>query len=299
MFPDVGALLRANPSGKDHDMTILVTGASGHLGRLIIQQLLAHGVDAAEIVAGARTPAAVADLGVRAVAFDYDDPDTLRAGLAGVDRLVLVSGSVPGGRVAQHRNVIDAAVQAGVSALAYTSIYGGDSALPLAPEHVATEALIAASGIPHVLLRNNWYIENYVRDVAGAAETGTIAAAVGDARVAGAARVDFAEAAAVAITDDAYLGRTLELAGDAPFSYADLAAAASEIHGRDVQYVPLTPEQQRETLLGYGLDEGTVEFVVALDAGIAAGALDSGDRTLSQIIGRPTTPLVEGLRAAL
>lgn len=198
-------------------MTILVTGASGHLGRLIIQQLLERGVDAADIVAGARTPAAVADLGVRAVAFDYDAPETLRAGLVGVDRLVLVSASVPGARVAQHRNVIDAAVEAGVSAIAYTSIYGGDSALPLAAEHVQTEALLAASGLPTVLLRNNWYIENYARDVATAAESGRITAAVGDAKVAGAARVDFAAAAAVAITDDAYLGRTLELAGDLPF----------------------------------------------------------------------------------
>ncbi|WP_125129895.1 hypothetical protein [Microbacterium sp. 10M-3C3] len=150
-----------------------------------------------------------------------------------------------------------------------------------------------------MLLRNNWYIENYARDVATAAETGRITAAVGDAKVAGAARVDFAAAAAVAITDDAYLGRTLELAGDVPFSYADLAAAASEIHGREVVYDAVTPEQLRANLLGFGLDEGTAGFVVALDEGIAAGALDSDDHTLSQVIGRPTTPLAEALRAAL
>lgn len=281
-------------------MTILVTGASGHLGRLVVDRLLARGVAAADIVAGARTPDKAADLaerGVRVVAFDYDAPETLAAALAGVDRVVLVSASEPGKRTPQHRAVIDAAVAAGVSAFVYTSLFHADtSVLPLAQEHRETEEILAASGLPAVVLRNNWYIENYAGDVARAADTGVIAAAVGDARVAGAARIDFAEAAAVVVTDDAYLGRTLELAGDIPFSYADLAAAAAEVLGRDVAYQPLTQEQLLAGLAAAGLDEQVAGFVAGLDAGIAAGALDSDDRTLSQLIGRPTTPLVDALR---
>ncbi|QCQ17442.1 NmrA family NAD(P)-binding protein [Microbacterium sp. RG1] len=284
-------------------MTVLVTAASGHLGRLIVESLLARGVAASDVVAGSRSLDKVADLaerGVRTAVVDYDAPETLDAAFAGIDRVVLVSGSEVGKRLAQHQAVIDAAVAAKVGGLVYTSLYHATtSPLPLAAEHVATEEALAASGLPHTILRNNWYIENYAQDVARAAESGVIAAAVADGKVAAAARADFAEAAAVVATDDAYLGRVLELAGDVAFGYADLAAAAAEIHGRDVTYVALSEEHLLEALRGAGLDEGTAGFVAALDAGIAAGALDSQDRTLSQLIGRPTTSLVEGLRAAL
>lgn len=284
-------------------MTILVTAASGHLGRLIVESLLARGVAASDVVAGSRSLDKVADLaerGVRTAVVDYDAPETLDAAFAGIDRVVLVSGSEVGKRLAQHQAVIDAAAAAKVGGLVYTSLYHATtSPLPLAAEHVATEEALAASGLPHTILRNNWYIENYAQDVARAAESGVIAAAVADGKVAAATRADFAEAAAVVATDDAYLGRVLELAGDVAFGYADLAAAASAIQGRDVTYVALSEEHLLETLRGAGLDEGTAGFVAALDAGIAAGALDSEDHTLSQLIGRPTTPLVEGLRAAL
>lgn len=284
-------------------MTTLVTAASGRLGRLIVESLLARGVAAADIVAGSRSLDKIADLadrGVRTAVVDYDAPDTLAAAFAGIDRVVLVSGSEVGQRLAQHQAVIDAAVAAGVGGLVYTSLFHATtSPLPLAAEHVATEQALAASGLRYTILRNNWYIENYAADVARAAESGVIAAAVADGKVAAAARADYAEAAAVVAIDDAYLGRVLELAGDVAFGYADLAAAASEIHGRDVTYVALSESHLLETLRGAGLDEGTAGFVAALDAGIAAGALDSTDHTLSQLIGRPTTPLVEGLRAAL
>lgn len=280
-------------------MTILVTAASGHLGRLVVTSLLERGVAASDIVAGARTPEKIADLaekGVRTAVVDYDAPETLAAAFAGVDRLVLVSGSEVGKRAAQHQAAIDAAVAAAVTAIAYTSLYRAtESALPLAAEHIATEQALAASGVAHVLLRNNWYIENYAGDVARAADSGTIAAATGEARVAGAARADYAAAAAAAILDDAYLGRVLELAGDTAFTYADLAAAAAEITGREVVYQPLTSEQLVAGLREHGLDEGTAGFVAALDAAIAAGALDSTDRTLSEVIGRPTTSLVAAL----
>lgn len=284
-------------------MTILVTAASGHLGRLIIRALIARGTAPAQIVAGARTPgkaADLADLGVRVVPFDYDQPETLAAGLQGVERLVLVSGPEIGNRAAQHQNVIDAAKNAGVSAIAYTSVYQAmTSPLPLAAEHAATEHALAEAGIPHVLLRNGWYIENYEPEIERARRSGVIAAAAGDGRVAAAARVDYAEAAAIAITDDTYLGRTLELVGDHAFSYQELASAIGALLGTDVTYQPLTSEQLVNALREAGLDEGTAGFVAGLDAGIATGALDSTDRTLAGILGRPTTSLIDGLRAAV
>lgn len=280
-------------------MTILVTGSTGQLGHIIVERLVARGAAPADIVAGARSPERVeAPEGVRTAVVDYDRPDTLAPALEGVDVVVLVSASEPGKRVPQHKAVIDAAVAAGVDRIVYTSIYGADaSPLPLAPEHVETEALLAASGIPATILRNDWYTENYVADVARGRETGEIAGSAGSGRVASASRVDYADAAAVVALDAAHAGRTYELAGDVAWTFDELAAAIGEVVGRDVTYVHLTTDEHVAALQAAGLDAGTAGFVAALDAGIAQGALDSSDRTLSQLIGRPTTPLVEGLRA--
>ncbi|GAA2172150.1 SDR family oxidoreductase [Agrococcus versicolor] len=280
-------------------MTILVTGSTGHLGRLVVERLVARGAAPADVVAGARSPERVqAPEGVRTAHVDYDRPETLEPAFAGVDTVVLVSGSEPGRRTPQHRAVIDAAVAAGVGRIVYTSIFGGDgSPLPLAPEHVETEAALRASGIPATILRNGWYTENYAADVARARETGEIAGSAGDGRVASASRVDFADAAAVVALDDAHAGRTYELAGDVAWSYDDLAAAIGEVVGREVRFVRLTTDEHVAALQGAGLDAGTAGFVAALDGGISAGALDTSDRTLSRLIGRPTTPLVDGLRA--
>ena len=180
--------------------TILITGASGQLGRLVVQQLLERGVAAADIVAGARQPESIADLGVRTVELDYDRPSTVAAALEGVDRVLLVSSNAIGRRAEQHQVVIDAAAAAGVELLAYTSLFQATgSPLPLAAEHIATEQAIAASGVPAVVLRNDWYTENYAADVARAAESGVIAGSAGDGRVSSASRVDYAAAAAVEI----------------------------------------------------------------------------------------------------
>ncbi|MFK4759307.1 SDR family oxidoreductase [Microbacterium sp. ZW T5_45] len=280
-------------------MTILVTGASGHLGRLIVESLLERGASADQVVAGARDVAKVADLGVRTARLDYTDPSSVAAALDGVDSVVLVSSSEVGQRFAQHKAVIDAAVAAGVTKFVYTSApKATTSDLVLAPEHKATEEAITASGLPSVILRNNWYTENYVRDLAVAKETGVLAAGVGDGRVASASRKDFADAAAVVLLEDGHVGEVYELGGDVAWTYSDLAAAFTELAGREVVYTPLTAEQQLAALQEAGLDEGTAGFVVALDAGIRAGALADTDGTLARLIGRPTTPLLEGLRAA-
>lgn len=284
-------------------MTILITGASGQLGRLVIDDLLARGAAASDIVAGARTTSKVADLaarGIRTVHLDYTVPVSIDAALEGIDTVLLVSGSEPGARLDGHLNVIAAARAAGVGKLVYTSVAKASTAdFVLAPDHKGTEEVLIASGIPFVILRNNWYTENYTPDVLRAAETGVIAASVGDARVAAASRADYADAAAVVLLEDGHLGTIYELGGDTAVSYSELAEAAAAALGRDVAYVPLTREQLEAALTGAGLDAPTVGFVSALEAGIAAGVLEHTDGSLSRLIGRPTTPVAEGLRAVV
>ncbi|PQZ55055.1 MULTISPECIES: SDR family oxidoreductase [unclassified Microbacterium] len=280
-------------------MTILVTGATGNLGRLIIASLIERGADPQSIVAGARDTTKAADLGVRVVHLDYTDPASVSAAVEGIDTVVLVSGSEVGQRVAQHQAVIEAAKAAGISKFVYTSApKATTSDLILAPEHKATEELITAAGLPAVILRNNWYTENYAADLTRAAETGVLAAGTGEGRVASASRKDFADAAAVVALEDGHIGEVYELGGDVAWTYTDLAAAFAEVTGREVSFVPVGFEDQIAALRDAGLDEGTAGFVAALDAGIKNGALADTDGTLARLIGRPTTPLVEGLRAA-
>lgn len=283
-------------------MTTLITGATGQLGRLTIDSLLARGTDPQTIVAGARDLSKAADLadrGIRVVALDYDDAASVSAALDGVDSVLLISGSEVGRRTSQHKAVIDAAKAAGVGKLVYTSApKATTSDLVLAPEHKATEELIVASGVPAVILRNNWYTENYVGSAAQAAESGVLAASVGDGKVASASRQDFADAAAVVLLEDGHIGEVYELAGDVAWDFSELAAAVAEVVGRPVEYTALSTEEHAAQLAEAGLDEGTIGFVTALDAGIRGGALAETDGTLARLIGRPTTPLADGLRAA-
>ncbi|MBD3780886.1 MAG: SDR family oxidoreductase [Micrococcales bacterium] len=284
-------------------MSIVVTGATGHLGRLVVEHLLADGVPAEQVVATGRRTERLADLaerGVRVAAVDYDSPETLAAALEGADVVLLVSGSEVGRRVPQHRAVVEAAVAAGARRLVYTSAPHADATpLVLAPEHKATEEIIRASGLTFTLLRNGWYTENYLGDVQQARESGEIVAAVGDGRVASAPRDDFAAAAAVVLRTEGHDDAVYELAGDVAWSFDELAAAASEVLGRPVVFRAVTSEQRRADLLAAGLDEGTAGFVVALDENTRDGLLAGGTDDLSRLIGRPTTPLVDGLRAAL
>lgn len=282
---------------------IAVTGATGHLGRLVVDALLARGVAADQVVAAVRTPSKAADLAERGVQVreaDYSRPETLATALAGVDTLLLVSSSEVGQRVPQHVAVIDAAKAAGVGRIVYTSApQATTSSLVLAPDHKATEEYLAASGVATTILRNNWYTENYVDSVKQAAGSGQIVASAGDGRVASAPRADFAEAAAVVLLDESHAGKVYELTGDVAWTFDELAAAAAEVLGREVSYHGVTPEEHAAMLAGFGLDEGTVGFVVALDGNIRDGVLAAATSDLSTLIGRPTTGLVEALRAAL
>ncbi|PJJ71813.1 NAD(P)H dehydrogenase (quinone) [Diaminobutyricimonas aerilata] len=280
-------------------MTIAVTGSTGHLGRLIVDHLLARGTAPGDIVALGRNEARLAELeglGVRTARADYADVDGLSRALEGVDTVMLVSGDAVGQRVQQHGNVIDAAVGAGARRIVYTSApRATDTTLVLAPEHKATEERLAASGLAVTVLRNNWYTENYTATVERARESGVVSSSVGDGRVASAPRGDYAEAAAVVLTEDGHEGAVYELSGDEAWSSAELAAAASEVLGRPVEYRALTPEEHLRTLLDAGLDEGTAGFVVALDGNIRDGLLGETSGDLSRLIGRPTVPLARAL----
>jgi NAD(P)H dehydrogenase (quinone) len=282
---------------------IAVTGATGHLGRLVVTGLLDAGVPAAEVVAVVRTPEKAADLadrGVQVREADYADTAALEAAVGGVDRLLLVSGSEVGERVAQHTNVLQAAKAAGVGLVLYTSATkADDTPLPLAPEHIATERLIADFGIPAVVLRNNWYLENYDQQIHRAAEVGEITGSSNGGRIAAATRADYAGAAVALLTAEQPTPGVVELGGDEAFTLADLAAAVAAETGREATYRDLTPEEQVHALVEAGLPEGTAQFVAGLDQAIAQGALETGSTALSDLIGRPTTTLAEYVHTVL
>ena len=283
--------------------TYLVTGASGHLGRLTVHALLERGVAASDVVATARNLDAISDLaalGVETRAADYTDPASLEQALEGADRVLLVSSSAVGERVPQHANVIDAAKAAGVELLAYTSITRADSStLALAEEHRATEELLAASGLPVALLRNSWYLENYTGQAATALEHGAVLGAAGEGRVSAATRADFAAAAAAVLVADDQAGRVYELGGDAAFTLAEYAATLTAESGTEVVYRDLPAEELTAVLTGAGLPEPYAAILADSDLGLARGELQADTGDLSRLIGRPTTTPAEAVRAAL
>lgn len=274
--------------------TYLVTGASGQLGQLVVGHLKTL-VPAGDIIALVRSEAAEQAYAAKGIATrqgDYDDPESLRAAFRGVDRLLLISSSEVGKRAAQHGNVIAVAKAAGVGFVAYTSLLNADrGGMALAEEHVATEAALKRSGIPHAILRNGWYSENLAGTAAQALSLGKHFGAAGEGRIAAAARRDYAEAAAKVLARAGHEGRTYELGGDSPFTLSEYAGLLSDVSGKAVAYVDLGEEAYRDALVGAGLPEGFAAILADSDAKAARGALttDSGD--LARLIGRPTTPI--------
>lgn len=280
--------------------TIAVTGATGQLGRLVVSSLLDRGADPASVVAIVRDPAKAADLAARGVQVreaDYAQTDALRAALKGVDRLLLVSSSDVGQRVAHHVNVIDAAESAGVGLLAYTSVLNADTtSMLLAKDHQDTEQRLSTATVPVVLLRNGWYVENYTGQLDVTFEHGLVGSGQ-DGRFDPAGRIDFAEAAAaVLVSDEDQGGRVYELAGDEAVTLADIAAAIGEASGRPVAYVDLPVDRYAEILAGAGLPTPFNEVIADSSAAIARGELASDSRDLTRLIGRPTTPVAEVIR---
>lgn len=280
---------------------ILVTGASGQLGRLVIDNLL-NTTPANQIVAAVRNPEKVVDLaekGIQVRKADYSDLDSLVAAMQGVEKVLLVSSSEVGQRTAQHSNVINAAKQASVALIAYTSILNADkSPLILAKEHAETENLLAKSGVPYVLLRNGWYSENYTMGVAGALEHGVVGCAE-DGKLSTAARADYAAAAAAVLVKDGQAGKVYELAGDNSFTLSEYAAAISKVSGKTVAYQNVPETEFTKILVSVGLPEGFAAVLADSEAGAAKGGLFSDSKDLSTLIGRPTTSIEDSIKAAL
>jgi NAD(P)H dehydrogenase (quinone) len=281
---------------------IAITGATGQLGRLVLQNLLKT-VPAAQIVAAVRSPEKAADLaalGVQVRQADYAQPATLEAAFQGVDKLLLISSSEVGQRAPQHAAVIAAAQKAGVKLIAYTSILRADtSPLGLAAEHKETEAMLRASGIPFVLLRNGWYTENYTASVPAALQYGAVMGSAKDGRIASAARADYAAAAAAVLTKDGQAGKVYELAGDTAYTLSELAAEIAKQSGKPVVYNDLPEAAYAAALVQVGLPEGFAALLADSDVGASKGGLFDDGHQLSQLIGRPTTPLAEVVKAAL
>ncbi|MFE0962365.1 SDR family oxidoreductase [Streptomyces fungicidicus] len=282
-------------------MSIVVTGATGHLGRHVVAQLLEK-VPAEQITAvvrDAEKAAGFAGRGVRIAVADYNAPETFDGLLAAGDKVLLISGNeFDKGRVGQHRMVIDAAKAAGVALLAYTSAPGTLTAA-LADDHRGTEEALLGSGVPYVLLRNGWYHENYTENLAPVLEHGAVLAAAGDGQVSSASRADYAAAAVAVLTGEGHENKTYELGGDEAWGFAEYAAELSRQTGKEITYNPVTPEALTGILAGAGVPEPMAAILAGVDVSIEKGELvvDSGD--LSRLAGRPTTPLAEAVTAAL
>ncbi|MFG2949019.1 NAD(P)H-binding protein [Streptomyces adustus] len=282
-------------------MSIVVTGATGHLGRHVVEQLLEK-VPAEQITAVVRDEAKGADLaarGVRLAVADYNAPETFDGLFAAGDKVLLISGNeFDKGRVRQHQVVVDAAVAAGVALLAYTSAPGSLTAA-LADDHRATEQVLLASGLPYVLLRNGWYHENYTENLAPVLAHSAVVQAAGEGRMTSASRADYAAAAVAVLTGEGHENATYELGGDETWGFAEYAAELSRQTGKEIGYTPVSVEAFSEILAGAGLPAPFVAILAGVDASIEKGelAVTSGD--LSRLIGRPTTPLAEAVAAAL
>lgn len=284
-------------------MAIVVTGASGALGHLIVGRLIARGVSGDGILATGRDRhrlSRAGALGARTVVSSYDEPQSLDAVLSRGDTLLLVSGNEVGKRVPQHQNVVEAAVRAGVARIVYTSVAHADvSTLPMAPEHLDTEQAITASGIPFTILRNNWYTENEASLLPDIERTNELLTGWNEGRIASASRIDYAEGAAAVLTGDTHENAIYELSGDTAWDGIRLAQAFTEILGRTILYHHRTSDEQEVDLISHGVSAGGIQGRISLDTAIARGDLADANPELSRLIGRPTTPLLDGLKAAL
>ncbi|QMR76395.1 SDR family oxidoreductase [Enterobacter sp. RHBSTW-00175] len=281
---------------------IAITGATGQLGQLVIEHLLKT-VPASQILAIVRNPAKAGALSQQSIVVrqaDYTDQAAFTTALNGVDKLLLISSSEVGQRATQHQNVINAAKAAGVKFIAYTSLLHADtSPLGLHVEHVATEKALAESGVPYALLRNGWYTENYLASAPPALEHGVFIGAAGEGKIASATRADYAAAAATVISQDGHAGKVYELAGDNAWTLSELAAELSKQSGKNVAYQNLSEADFAAALKSVGLPAGLADMLADSDTGASKGGLFDDSHTLSKLIGRPTTPLAESVKAIL
>jgi NAD(P)H dehydrogenase (quinone) len=281
--------------------TYAVTGATGKLGRLVLDELLQK-TDAANVVALARDPSALSDYAAKGVEVrqaDYDDPASFDTALAGVDRVLLISGNAVGQRERQHGAVIDAAKKAGVSYLAYTSVLNAQgSKLALAAEHVLTEKLLEASGLNYDVLRMPWYSENYTGALAPSIEHGAIFGATGEGRLSTASRADLAGGSVGALLNSPG-GKVYELAGDRSWTMDEFAAEVGRQAGKPVAYVNQSESDYAKTLESVGLPPPVASMLASTSYLSGFGELYSESKDLSTLSGRPTTPISDTIAEAL
>ena len=284
-------------------MAIVVTGATGQLGARVVHHLLERGAKARHVVAAGRNRdrlAEVAQHGVKHAVIDYEDPATLQKAFGHGDTVLFVSSSALGDRMQQHRNVVEAAVEARVGRLVYTSVTKADSVdTVLTPEHRATERLIAESGLPHTILRNNLYAEVLVRQVVEASEKNEFVTGWGRGRIAAAARDDYAEGAAAVLLDPSRDAPVYELTGDTAVGGTELALIAETILDKPVSFATRTADQSEGEMALAGVPPEQRAFAIAFDQDISKGAFGDVSGTLAGLLGRPTTPLVDAIRAAM
>lgn len=280
-------------------MKIGITGATGKLGRIVVEKLKEK-IPAGNIVALVRNPQKAEELSVETRTFDYSKPEGLAESLKGIDSLLLISGNEIGQRALQHANVINAAKQAGVKWIIYTSLLHADkSTLSLAGEHLTTEKALKQSGIPYTILRNGWYTENYTGSAKGAVAAGAFIGSAGTGKISSAARADFAEAAVTVLATNGHVGKVYELAGDEDYTLTDLAAEISRQTGKNIPYNNLPEAEYAKILMSFGLPEGLASAIAGWDVAASKNDLFDNSRQLSALIGRATTPLATVLKTAL
>ncbi|WP_372755871.1 SDR family oxidoreductase [Labilibaculum sp.] len=280
-------------------MKIAVTGATGQLGQLVVEQLKKR-VSNSDIIALARNTEKAAKLGVEVREFDYNKADTLTESLQGIDNLLLISGNEFGSRAQQHTNVIRAAKQAGVKWIVYTSLLRVDTtSLNIAAEHIATEKVLRESGVEYTLLRNGWYSENYTASIPGAIGGGAFLGSASEGKIASAPRADYAEAAAIVLSDESYKGKTYDLAGDEYYTLSDLAAEISKQVDKTIPYNNIPEQEYANILKNIGLPESLADGLASWDVSASKGDLYDETHQLSELLGRPTTPIADSVKAAV
>jgi NAD(P)H dehydrogenase (quinone) len=277
--------------------TLLVTGASGHLGRRVVEILL--DAEAGPVVAATRSPetlTALADRGAEIRRADFDDPASLDEAFDGADRLLLVSTDVLGHRLPQHRAAIAAAVRAGVKHIVYTSRPNPEKwSAPFMLEHLETEKALEASRLGWTVLRNNLYTDDLLPKLSDAIPSGQLAAAAGDGGAPYVTREDCAGAAAAALASSDFDGRTIDVTGPAVVTHAELAKMASDISRERVTYVRTSPEELRKGFIAAGMSGNESDVLVTIDVAISKGWLGRVTGAVEELTGHPPASVAEFL----